>query len=92
LSLARLTPIAVPLRTFPLGLLTGPFFSWTRCSVISWFSAVSSTDPDSPLQLVLWELIAVQCGVLWLRWPSEEPGSRRVGTIGLGILLHAKGQ
>ena len=60
--------------------------------VVSRFSAVCSTALDSLLQLVLWELIAVQCGVLWLRWLSEEPGSRGVGTIGLGILLRVTGQ
>jgi hypothetical protein len=51
-----------------------------------------SQTKNTSLQLVLWELIAVQRRVLWLRWPSEEPGSRRIGTIGLGILLRAKGQ
>ena len=60
--------------------------------VVSRFSAVCSTALDSLLQLVLWELIAVQCGVLWLRWLSEEPGAHRVRAIGLGILLRVKGR
>jgi hypothetical protein len=32
-----------PVRDLPVPLVTGPLFSWPRRSVISWFSAVSST-------------------------------------------------